>query len=74
MKVWPDGPTISTFSLTENSKLTEFNKTKDLNHIVCSPQDCGLDGGEYCAIWLGPEMPGDQRRDDSHRSVTIVKY
>jgi len=62
---WPDGPTISTFSLTENSKLTEFNKTKDLNHIVCSPQDCGLDGGEYCAIWLGPEMPGDQRRDDS---------
>ena len=62
---WPDGPTISTFSLTANSKLTEFNKTKDLNHIVCSPQDCGLDGGEYCAIWLGPEMPGDQRRDDS---------
>ena len=22
-------------------------------------------GGEYCAIWLGPEMPGDQRRDDA---------
>jgi len=21
--------------------------------------------GEYCAIWLGPEMPGDQRRDDA---------
>ena len=21
-------------------------------------------GGEYCAIWLGPELPGDQRVDD----------
>jgi hypothetical protein len=24
-----------------------------------------MDGGEYCAIWLGPEMPGDQRVDDA---------
>ena len=63
---WPDGPKMSTFSLTENSKLAEYQSTQDLNHIVCSPQDCGLDGGEYCAIWLGPEMPGDQRRDDSY--------
>ena len=30
-----------------------------------SPQDCGAQSGEYCAIWLGPEMPGDQRRDDA---------
>ena len=22
-------------------------------------------GGEYCAIWLGPELPGDQREDDA---------
>ncbi|WP_298843492.1 CocE/NonD family hydrolase [uncultured Roseobacter sp.] len=35
---------------------------------VCSPQDCGAEAGEYCAIWLGPEMPGDQRDDDT-RSV-----
>ncbi len=32
---------------------------------VASPEDCGAEGGEYCAIWLGPEMPGDQRRDDA---------
>ncbi|MBU2189950.1 MAG: CocE/NonD family hydrolase, partial [Alphaproteobacteria bacterium] len=32
--------------------------------IIASPQDCGLAGGEYCAIWLGPELPGDQRIDD----------
>ncbi len=31
---------------------------------IASPQDCGLQGGEYCAIWLGPDMPGDQREDD----------
>ena len=32
--------------------------------VVCSPQTTGQDGGEYCIIWLGPEFPGDQRRDD----------
>ncbi|EJM98143.1 CocE/NonD family hydrolase [Phyllobacterium sp. YR531] len=35
------------------------------SHLVSSPQDCGMMSGEYCAIWLGPEMPGDQRRDDA---------
>ena len=29
-----------------------------------SPEDLGMAGGEYCAIWLGPELPGDQRIDD----------
>jgi hypothetical protein len=32
---------------------------------VCSPQTTGADSGEYCVIWMGPEFPGDQRRDDS---------
>jgi uncharacterized protein len=32
---------------------------------ISSPQDCGMAGGEYCAIWLGPELPGDQRDDDA---------
>lgn len=31
---------------------------------IASPQDTGMAGGEYCAIWLGPEMPGDQADDD----------
>ena len=30
-----------------------------------SPADTGTTSGEYCAIWLGPELPGDQRRDDA---------
>lgn len=36
-----------------------------LDRLVASPQHCGMAGGEYCAIWLGPEMPGDQRGDDA---------
>jgi len=32
---------------------------------VNSPHHCGMAAGEYCAIWLGPEMPGDQRGDDA---------
>ncbi len=32
---------------------------------VASPAHCGTASGEYCAIWLGPEMPGDQRADDA---------
>lgn len=36
----------------------------DREFTVASPQTTGRDGGEYCIIWLGPEFPGDQRRDD----------
>lgn len=32
---------------------------------VSSPADTGAAAGEYCAIWLGPELPGDQRSDDA---------
>lgn len=32
---------------------------------VASPHHCGMQSGEYCAIWLGPELPGDQRSDDA---------
>lgn len=37
---------------------------------ICSKQTTGADGGEYCIIWLGPEFPGDQRRDDA-QSITF---
>ncbi|MFK7879025.1 CocE/NonD family hydrolase [Roseobacter sp.] len=36
-----------------------------LTASIASPLDCGAESGEYCAIWLGPEMPGDQRQDDA---------
>lgn len=52
--------------LTDNG-LTETRS--DIRKTLCSPHNTGADGGEYCAIWLGPEMPGDQRRDDAHSAT-----
>jgi putative CocE/NonD family hydrolase len=37
---------------------------------ISSKQTTGADGGEYCIIWLGPEFPGDQARDDA-QSITF---
>ncbi len=30
-----------------------------------SPQTTGVAGGAFCAMWLGPELPPDQREDDA---------
>ncbi len=37
---------------------------KEAALAISSPQTTGLDGGEFCIIWLGKDFPGDQRRDD----------
>ncbi|MFP3366599.1 hypothetical protein R0J93_23425, partial [Pseudoalteromonas sp. SIMBA_148] len=29
--------------------------------VVDSPLTAGRHQGEYCAIWFGPDLPGDQR-------------
>lgn len=42
-----------------------LGKGGDISVTLASPQHCGMAGGEFCAIWLGPEMPGDQRADDA---------
>ena len=41
----------------------------DTDAIVASPQHCGTEAGEFCAIWGGPELPGDQRGDDAFSAV-----
>ena len=53
---------------TETLYLTDSGlstKADPLTATIASPAHCGADAGEYCAIWLGPEMPGDQRHDDA---------
>jgi hypothetical protein len=55
---------MRTLSLATGGKLFE-SPPKLVGKKIATPQDCGMDGGEYCAIWLGPEMPGDQRADDA---------
>lgn len=51
-----------TYHLNAQGRLGGQSET--VNALVASPQNCGMSGGEYCAIWLGPELPGDQRADD----------
>ncbi|SDP32729.1 CocE/NonD family hydrolase [Desulforhopalus singaporensis] len=36
---------------------------------VDSPETVGAASGEYCVIWLGPEYPTDQRRDDAFSTI-----
>ncbi|MEM7301687.1 MAG: CocE/NonD family hydrolase [Pseudomonadota bacterium] len=62
---WPS-PNIenSQLHLTGDGRL-EPQKQAAFEAIVDSPLTCGANAGEYCAIWLGPELPGDQRGDDA---------
>lgn len=49
---------------------TGLQKTPaSLSKTISSPQTCGAHSGEYCAIWLGPELPDDQRGDDALSAV-----
>ncbi|APX10922.1 CocE/NonD family hydrolase [Tateyamaria omphalii] len=53
---------------TQTWHLTDEGLTDTPGALACpisSPQHTGADAGEYCAIWLGPELPGDQRADDA---------
>ena len=60
---WPNGPTLKSMYLGQGNTLN--TDAARINDISSSPQTCGMSSGEYCAIWLGPEMPGDQRGDDT---------
>ncbi|MEC9344372.1 MAG: CocE/NonD family hydrolase [Pseudomonadota bacterium] len=51
-------------SLT-GKRMLKPGKAKPFELAVASPADTGLDGGEYCAIYWGPELADDQRRDDA---------
>jgi putative CocE/NonD family hydrolase len=59
-------PEVRTLALGPGGTLGEGGA---FDALVASPADTGMDGGEYCAIWLGPEMPGDQRADDGKSVV-----
>ena len=60
---WPKGPVLKSMYLGQGNTLNP-DPTR-INDILSSPQTCGMSSGEYCAIWLGPEMPNDQRGDDA---------
>ncbi|MEH6520895.1 CocE/NonD family hydrolase [Sulfitobacter sp.] len=54
---------VQTLHLGTEGTLGDAPQAMDAD--VTSPAHCGAAAGEYCAIWLGPEMPGDQRGDDA---------
>lgn len=54
---------VQTLHLGSDGSLVGAPQAMDAD--VTSPAHCGAAAGEYCAIWLGPEMPGDQRGDDA---------
>jgi putative CocE/NonD family hydrolase len=54
---------VQTLHLGANDTLLDAPQAID--STIASPAHCGAAAGEYCAIWLGPEMPGDQRGDDA---------
>lgn len=61
---WPS-PDVRTETLHLNADGLGRAPSEEAPLPVRSPQTTGLAGGEYCAIWLGPELPLDQRRDDA---------
>ena len=63
-EVWPS-PDICMQTLHLNGAKGLGKKGEAISLSVSSPADCGEAAGEYCAIWLGPEMPGDQSGDDA---------
>ena len=52
-----------TFQLSSQGISAEAGTEKMLS--ITSKQTTGFDGGEYCIIWMGPEFPGDQVKDDA---------
>jgi putative CocE/NonD family hydrolase len=54
---------VQTLHLGSADTLVSAPQTIDV--AIASPAHCGAAAGEYCAIWLGPEMPADQRGDDA---------
>ncbi len=60
---WPP-PHTETLKLHLNRKGLSETQEKPAEACICSAQTVGMDGGEFCVIWLGPEFAGDQAADD----------
>ncbi len=65
---WPS-PNIRAKPLHLNAEGLGDKPTAERPLSLRSPETTGTAGGEYCAIWLGPESPGDQRADDGNSLV-----
>ncbi len=64
-ETWPSKRIKARSLSLTGDRMLKPGKAKPFELAVTSPADTGLDGGEYCAIYWGPELAGDQRRDDA---------
>jgi uncharacterized protein len=67
--MWGMGNTATkTWHLTDKG-IAAAKGSSETALTLRSKQTTGFDGGEYCIIWLGPDFPGEQSRDDSDSIV-----
>lgn len=60
---WPSAEIEQRVMQLGAGTLGEASVTGDL--ILSSPQTTGASCGELCPMWLGPDLPTDQREDDA---------
>jgi len=63
-ETWPS-PSVEARAYALNPGRIDTAAGPEVALVHCSPQDVGSACGEYCAMWLGPEWPGEQRYDDA---------
>jgi hypothetical protein len=64
-KQWPSKRIKPKMLALKGDRTLTPGAAKPFKLHVASPADTGLDAGEYCAIYWGPELADDQRRDDA---------
>ncbi len=69
-KQWPSPNVALKDFHIQGATLTQ-DKANNNGATVCinAPENVGAASGEFCIIWLGPEFPTDQRKDDMYSSV-----
>ncbi len=62
---WPSKNILPTDYYLDNHRLTPDLPGQDRPLSICSPQDCGLESGEFFPLKPDREMPGNQCEDDA---------
>ncbi|MCP1362075.1 MULTISPECIES: CocE/NonD family hydrolase [unclassified Halomonas] len=63
---WPSHQVETQLWSLSDDGLRSGQASLSVPHTVDSPLTAGVHQGEYCAIWFGPDLPADQRRDDAY--------
>ena len=63
-KTWPD-PNIHKIELHLSAEQSLVAESANIDLEIASPQDCGIESGEFFPFAFGDELPGDQLVDDN---------